>query len=373
MSVPALPARACDPHTHAMRPASTSERPETTRARPLRAWPKATAQRRPAQRAAARMFALDLALGTFALASAFFVFTRLLESWRVGSRHAPEVVSMFGQRLSYPLANTGAIVVAALAALGLVILIATARAAVRELRADRRFRRAMATQERSSLLGTRIIDSDQPQAFCAGLVRPEVFLSRGALELLSAAELSAVLAHERHHASRRDPLRLAVTRVLADTLFFVPALRRVIARQQSLAEIGADEAAVASAGGDRVALASAMLNFSEASGADAAGLAPERIDYLVGETGRWRLPLALLLGIAFCLAVVVALAILAAETASGSASLALPLVSSAPCVVMLALIPAAAASAGVLHARGCSRSARLARVGVGAQPGVARR
>jgi hypothetical protein len=317
------------------------------------------------------MFALNLALGTFALASALFVLARLLESWRVGSGHASEVISLFGQRLSYPLANAGALVVAALAAVGLAILIAAARAAIRELRADRRFRRAMATQERSSLLGTRIIDSDRPQAFCAGLVHPEVYLSRGALELLNAAELSAVLAHERHHASRRDPLRLAVTRVLRDALFFVPTLRRVIARQQSLAEIGADEAAVTSAGGDRVALASAMLNFSEASGADSAGLAPERIDYLVGETGLWRLPLALLLVIAFCLAALVALATLAAETASGSTTLALPLVSSAPCVVMLALIPAAVACVGVLYARRRARSARVAHVA--ARPAVARR
>jgi Zn-dependent protease with chaperone function len=331
----------------------------------------ATAQRRPAQRAAARLFALNVALGTFALASALFVLARLLESWNVGSGRAADVVSMFGQRLSYPVANAGAIVVAVLGAVGLVILVAAARAAVRALRADRRFRRAMATQERSSLLGARIIDSDRPQAFCAGLVHPEVYLSRGALELLSAAELSAVLAHERHHASRHDPLRLASTRVLADALFFVPALRRVISRQHSLAEIGADEAAVTTAGGDRAALASAMLTFSETSGADAAGLAPERIDYLVGETPRWRLPLALLLVIAFCLTALVTLATLAAETASGSATLALPLVSSAPCVAMLALIPAAVALAGVLCARRLARSAGVARPAL--PPGVARR
>jgi beta-lactamase regulating signal transducer with metallopeptidase domain len=202
------------------------------------------------------------------------------------------------------------------------------------------------------------------------LVHPEVYLSRGALELLSAAELSAVLAHEHHHASRRDPLRLASTRVLADALFFVPALRRSIADQHSLAEIGADEAAVRSAGGDRAALASAMLSFSEASGEEAGGLAPERIDYLVGEAPRWRLPLALGLAIAFCLAALVTLATLAAEAASGSATLALPLVSAAPCVVMLALIPAAVVLAGVVCARRRARSARVDRVAL--RPGVAR-
>ena len=179
-------------------------------------------------------------------------------------------------------------------------------------------RRRASTARRSST-------SDRPQAFCAGLLHPRVYVSRGALELLGAAELSAVLAHERHHARRRDPLRLASTRVLADALFFVPPLRELIRRQHSLAEIGADEAAVAAAGGDRAPLASAMLSFSEASGAEAAGLAPERIDYLVGESPRWRFPLALVLVICFCLAALVALATLVAETASGSATLALPL------------------------------------------------
>jgi Zn-dependent protease with chaperone function len=353
-----------------MRPTSNRERLDPTQIFRRGVWREATAQRQPAQRAAERMFAVNLALGAFALASALFVLTRLLESWRVGSGHAPDVVSVFGQRLSYPLANGGAIVVAVLAAMGLLILVAAARAAVRELRADRRFRRAMATQARSSLRGARIIDSDRPQAFCAGLVHPQVYLSRGALELLSPAELSAVLAHERHHASRRDPLRLASSRVLAEALFFVPALRGAIARQHSLAEIGADEAAVSSAGGDRAALASAMLSFSEASGADGTGLAAERIDYLVGEAPRWRLPLALILVIGFCLAALVTLATLAAETASGSATLGLPFVSSAPCVVMLALIPAAVALAGVLCAR---RRAVPARVAVALRPDVARR
>jgi hypothetical protein len=317
------------------------------------------------------MFALNLALATFALASALFVLTRLLESWHVRSDHARDVVSVFGQRLSYPLANAGAVVVVVLAAMGLLILIAAARAALRELRADRRFRRAMASQERADLPGVRIIDSDRPQAFCAGLVYPEVYLSRGALELLSPAELSAVLAHERHHAAHHDPLRLACTRVLAHALFFLPALRRAVARQHSLTEIGADEAAVRGAAGDRAALASAMLSFSEASGPDGVGLAPERIDYLVGETPRWRLPVALLLVTSFCAAALVTLATLVAETASGSATLALPFLSSAPCVVMLALIPAAAALAGGLFARRRARSARVAAIAL--RPGVARR
>lgn len=169
-----------------------------------------------------------------------------------------------------------------------------------------------------------------------------------------------MLAHERHHARRRDPLRLASGRVLADALFFLPALRRLVERQQALAEIGADEAAVATAGGDRSALASAMLGFSEASSDEVIGLDPERIDYLLGEAPRWRFPLALCLAIGFALAAVLGFALLAGQTASGSATLALPFLSAKPCILMLAAIPAGVGLAGILCVRAQPRSPRVA-------------
>jgi Zn-dependent protease with chaperone function len=346
------------PSEQKMRSTPILERVYSTRMRRLGNSQTVGAQM-PAQRAAARMFAVNIALGTLAVASLLVVVTRLVETWRIGSARAPDAVSVFGQRLSYPAANAGAIVVAVLAGFGLIVLITAIRAAVRELRADAAFRRAMARQMPASVQGALVIDDDRPQAFCAGLLHPQVYVSRGALEILGAAELAAILAHERHHARRRDPLRLACTRVLADALFFVPPLRHLIRQQQSLAEIGADEAAVAAAGGERAALASAMLTFSEESGDGAAGLAPERVDYLVGERLRWRFPLALVLIVCFCLAALVTLAVLAAETARGSATLAPPLVSAQPCIVMLALVPAGVALIGLLCVRTRSRPTRF--------------
>jgi hypothetical protein len=333
-----------------MRSTPSRERVQSMRMRRF-GIPQTAAAPPSAQRAAARMFALIVALGTLALASLLVVVTRLVETWRIGSAGAPGKVSVFGQRLSYPAANAGAIVVAVLAGLGLIVLITAIRAAVRELRADARFRRAMARQMAASVQGARVIDDGRPQAFCAGLLHPRVYVSRGALEILGTAELAATLAHERHHVRRRDPLRLACNRVLVDALFFVPPLGRLVQQQQSLAEMGADEAAVAAAGGDRAALASAMLTFSEQSGAEATGLAPERVDHLVGESLRWRFPLVLVLVVCFCLAALVTLAVLAAETARGSATLALPLVSAQPCVVMLALLPAGVALIGLRRVR----------------------
>jgi Zn-dependent protease with chaperone function len=306
----------------------------------------------PAQAAAARMFTLNLALGALAFASVLFVVTRLAESWRVGPGPQAHSVSLFGQRWSYPAANAGAIAVALLAGIGLIVLAVAIRAAVRELRADARFRRALRDLAPSSIQGARIIEGDEPRAFCAGLLRPRIYISRGALELLGAAEFWAVIEHERHHARRHDPLRLACTRVLADALFFVPSLRGLIRRQHSLAEIGADEAAVAAAGGDPTALASAMLRFSDADGSGGEGLAPERIDHLVGPAPVWRFPFVALLFTCVGLGALVALTALLAATARGSATLEMPFVSAQPCVVMLALVPAGVAVAGLVSARG---------------------
>jgi Zn-dependent protease with chaperone function len=343
-----------------MHPVS-SAKPGARRARavikPTRADPSPEPQR-PAAAAARRVFAVSLLLGALGLASAVFVITRLLESWRVTSQPASHVISVFGQRLSYPVANTGAIVVTVLACLGLLMAAAAAMRIGRELLADRRLRRALAASSPLPLHGAWMISDEHPQAFCAGLMRPRVYFSSGALELLDAPALASVLAHERHHVRHHDPLRLACGRVLAAALFFIPPHRRLVERQQALAEISADESAVLTAGGDRSALASAMLSFSQASGADANGIDPERVDHLLGEWTQWRFPIVLCLLIAGTLSLLVALAALAAHAAAGSATLAPPFLSSQPCVAVLAMIPAAAGLTGVAYAR--ARQARPA-------------
>ena len=139
-----------------------------------------------------------------------------------------------------------------------------------------------------------VIRDERPHAFCAGLLRPQVYVSTGAVAMLDEATLEAVLAHERHHARRRDPLRLAAGRVLARSVFFVPGLRELVSRQQALAELSADESAVSAAAGNRSALARAMLMFSDASAPDSAvGIDPARVDHLLGEPLSWRFPATL--------------------------------------------------------------------------------
>jgi Zn-dependent protease with chaperone function len=298
-------------------------------------------QDRPAATAAARVSRASLVLGGLGLASAIFVVARLLESWRVTSRAASHQISIFGQKLSYPAANVDAIVIVLLAALGLVVTARGLTGAVRELQASRRFHRFLSGEQPRALHGALLIDDAQPRAFCAGLLRPRVYVSTGALSLLDDAALGAVLAHERHHARRHDPLRLAAGRVLARALFFLPALGDLVERQQALAELSADESAVNDLPGNRSALARAMLTFSDTpADGGSTGVDPARVDYLLGDPPGWRFPALLCLVATSVLVLLVTLAVLAGQVASGSATLALPFLSHQPCILVLAAIPA---------------------------------
>jgi hypothetical protein len=297
---------------------------------------------RPAAAAAARVSGASLLLGGFGLVSAIFVLVRLVESWRVGSGVISHRIEVFGQGLSYPAANVDAVVIVLLAALGSVVTVRALGGTMREYRASRRFSRAVSRREVETLRGAFVVPDAQPRAFCAGLLRPRVYVSAGAVALLDEAALDAVLAHERHHARRRDPLRFAAGRVLAHALFFLPELGLLVERQQALAELSADESAVGGVQANRSALARAMLSFSDAPTSDGGGgIDPARIDYLLGEPPSWRFPALLCVAAVGVLTLLVTVAVLAGRVASGSATLALPFLSRQPCILVLALIPAA--------------------------------
>ena len=164
------------------------------------------------------------------------------------------------------------------------IVVAAARSIVVHVRGQRRFLR------RLPVLGHRLIGEqsvtvvggDEPLAFCAGFLRPKVYVSGTAIDLLDEEELRAVIAHERHHAARRDPLRLLLAGALASAFAMLPGLRTLRERHAALAEIAADAAAVRSLG-DPAPLASALLAFDGSGSRAVVGIAPERVDHLLGE------------------------------------------------------------------------------------------
>lgn len=238
--------------------------------------------------------------------------------------------------------SPAALLVLALAVLGLVVAVRAARSALRQRRQQRRFLRDLRVVAEAEVCGSSVllIDEPRPQAFCAGCLRPRLYLSIAALERLSEAELRAVLAHERHHLLRRDPLRVLVARVLSESLFFLPILPRLSARYAALAELAADEATVHHTN-DRRALASALLSFGESgSPAIVVGIAPERVDHLLGERPRWELPASLVLGSLVAIAALTALALTTAAAVNG-ASLNLPMLIAETCTILMAALPVA--------------------------------
>ena len=291
--------------------------------------------------ASARVSRAGLALGGLGLGLAAFVIVRLCETWTV-SPHATHEISIFGGRLSYPAANADAIVVTLLAAIGAVVTARALAGAYGEARASRRFQRRLGAEHPQLVHGALLIADPEPRAFCAGLLRPRVYVSTGAVALLDEPALMAVLAHERYHAQRHDPLRLAAGRVLARAVFFLPGLHDLARRQQALAELSADEWAVSAGAEDRSALARAMLAFSDAPpSTGTGGVDPARVDHLLGEPSSWPFPALASLAALLVLVLLAAVAVLAGRLANGSATFAPPFLSGQPCVVVLAAIPIA--------------------------------
>ena len=264
---------------------------------------------------------------------------------------AHEIV-IAGQQLTYPALNFGAAVLLGLAALGFLVIAVAARGSWRQFRADRQFVRAIRVLgPLPGHPGVTVIEDPAPQAFCAGYLRPAVYVSVGALALLSEIELEAVLGHERHHRALRDPLRLVGGRILGRALFFLPALRPLGDRYADLAEQRADDAAVEAAGGDRAPLASALLAFDAGARFGSAGISPGRVDSLLGRPAGWRPPSPPIVASLASLSLLGVLIWRASAAASAYATFDLPVLSSRPCLLILASLPLVVAFAALAGLR----------------------
>jgi Zn-dependent protease with chaperone function len=291
---------------------------------------------------ASRLFALNVALGVCGAVAIGVALRGGAHSVTVTPSASAAHFMFLGQRFTYPVVNLAAVVVLVLAGLGAIVVCRALHGAWRELRASRRFVVALRTRGVGRLGDVLVFDDEQAQAFCAGVLRPRVYVSTGAVRLLQEDELCAVLAHERHHRDQRDPLRIALGRVIARALFFMPVLARLHGRYCAIAELAADDAAVRAHGGCPTALASAMLVFEEAmQPAASVGIASERVDHLLGRDTPLALPVARM-AIALAIAALVALAAWQVGGAAlARATFNLPLLSTQPCIVTLALIPGA--------------------------------
>jgi hypothetical protein len=108
-------------------------------------------------------------------------------------------------------------------------------------------------------------------AFTFGLLRPRVFISES---VWNSPHRAAVLAHERGHARRRDPLRRFLVRATQRLLWYLPFWHNLADQIDFEAERACDLRACSLVG--RPAYARALLAFVDQVGGDIApkGLAP---------------------------------------------------------------------------------------------------
>lgn len=254
------------------------------------------------------------------------------------------------------------LIVLALAALSVAVIRRAVRSGARGRRTASRFVAGLRISGQLDWPSpAKVIDDEAPQAFCAGWLRPQVYVSTGALERLGEPELRAVLAHEAHHAARRDPLRIFVAQILSDALFFLPVMRHLRRRFAALAELAADEAAVRASGGPQplasAMLASAMLAFGDLGAAGVVGVAPARVDHLCGARPRWELPVSLLAGAVAAVAGLGALMLVAAR-ATEMAQVSAPLLLMQSCGPLIVIGAAVTFARAARHGRGSAGTPR---------------
>lgn len=287
------------------------------------------------------------ALGLLATVGALFAAYQSIQV----SATAGRLLAVNGVGLTYPRINAAGAVILVLACFGVVAILRGCAAAARLVCAQRRFLAKLSVRGSLPLRGEVVVfDDSLPQAFCAGYLRPQVYVSTATVDVLRPPELQAVLAHENEHRDQRDPLRTAAARVLGHALFFLPALHKLVERYAELAELRADAAAVRQSGGDCAPLASALLAFGGATH-PGVGIAPDRIDQLLGQPIAPRTPRAWILCATLTLALIGAATIVIGQSASTGLTLNLPMLSRQPCVVVLAAIPLVAVVTAVVRLR----------------------
>lgn len=150
--------------------------------------------------------------------------------------------------------------------------------------------------------GLRVLPIDEPRAFVVGALRPQIYVTRGMLGARAREHLPVILAHERAHLRRGDPLRRALASIALAFHLPRPARRldEALARAHELA---ADEAA-AKAVGSREQVAQAIVelarhrsSFARAVHAFGETAIEARVQSLLDETSRAESPRARLLGL----------------------------------------------------------------------------
>ncbi|HEX6580513.1 MAG TPA: M56 family metallopeptidase [Actinomycetota bacterium] len=160
-----------------------------------------------------------------------------------------------GRLLSHPLKHWPSILAAVLFLAAAVRVIAAAVLVARDAKRARPPTSRFPGEERAlrEHLGivpssVRLLPFEGSVAFTTGLVRPVTVVSDGLMRALAPKERSAVIAHERAHASRRHMAALSAARIVARAFGFVPGVLVSVELLVTALEAWADEQATTSVG-----------------------------------------------------------------------------------------------------------------------------
>jgi len=133
-------------------------------------------------------------------------------------------------------------------------------AAARSVRHIRRFRRAgRETRLPGEASPVWVIEDPAPRVMLAGLIRPQVVISRKVIAALSSEQLAAVLRHERAHGRSRDNLKRLLVLLAPGILPFIRGFGALERGWAKITEWAADDRAAAGDSQRSLTLAAALV------------------------------------------------------------------------------------------------------------------
>ncbi len=156
----------------------------------------------------------------------------------------------------------------ALAAVGVTTVAAATWTAVRAAFLTRRIKRewlrSATALEIDPPAGVRayVIDAPSPMVALVGVLQPRLVAARAVIEVCSAEELAAIVAHERGHLHARDNLKRWLLTCAPDVLRWTPLHASINSAWRAAAEDAADDAATRGEEEARVDLAALLVKIA---------------------------------------------------------------------------------------------------------------
>lgn len=155
-----------------------------------------------------------------------------------------------------------------LAAIGLLVVFAAscvaARAAFLTRRLQQQWLRSATALEIGPAAGVPayVVDAPSPMVALVGVFSPRLVAARTVIDVCSAEELAAIVAHERGHLHAHDNLKRWLLTCAPDVLRWTRAHQSIVAAWRDAAEYAADDAATRGKEEARVDMAALLLKIA---------------------------------------------------------------------------------------------------------------